>query len=153
MLTLVGRGRSNTEIAEDLFITVAIAKSHLSRLLAKLGARDRVQLVITASDGLDVPTVLLRERVGSDGVEVQFVGPEQSAARVATGAPQGQARLSPLSPVGPQHPLLFFQRGSGRRPTASSGCTSTVCRLPAEMTKPSSRQTMRPRDCAGFGSS
>ncbi|MDQ1020859.1 response regulator [Streptomyces afghaniensis] len=48
VLTLVGRGRSNTEIADDLFITVATAKSHVSRLLTKLGARDRVQLVITA---------------------------------------------------------------------------------------------------------
>ncbi|MFD7288412.1 response regulator [Streptomyces sp. NPDC059863] len=48
VLTLVGRGRSNSEIAEDLFITVATAKSHVSRLLTKLGARDRVQLVITA---------------------------------------------------------------------------------------------------------
>ncbi|MEV7559617.1 response regulator transcription factor [Streptomyces sp. NPDC089795] len=48
VLSLVGRGRSNTEIAEDLFITVATAKSHVSRLLTKLGARDRVQLVITA---------------------------------------------------------------------------------------------------------
>ncbi|WP_182900923.1 response regulator transcription factor [Microbispora sp. H10830] len=48
VLTLIGRGRSNTEIAEDLFITVATAKSHVSRLLTKLGARDRVQLVISA---------------------------------------------------------------------------------------------------------
>ncbi|MFB7512952.1 response regulator [Streptomyces sp. NPDC056144] len=48
VLTLVGRGRSNTEIAADLFITVATAKSHVSRLLTKLDARDRVQLVITA---------------------------------------------------------------------------------------------------------
>ncbi len=45
---LGGRGRSNSEIAEDLFITVATAKSHVSRLFTKLGARDRVQLVITA---------------------------------------------------------------------------------------------------------
>ncbi|MFJ5637180.1 response regulator [Streptomyces goshikiensis] len=56
VLTLVGRGRSNTEIAEDLFITVATAKSHVSRLLTKLGARDRVQLVITAYEaGLVTP--------------------------------------------------------------------------------------------------
>ncbi|MFF4756887.1 response regulator [Streptomyces sp. NPDC002514] len=48
VLTLVGRGRSNSEIAEDLFITVATAKSHISRLFTKLGVRDRVQLVITA---------------------------------------------------------------------------------------------------------
>ncbi|MFF7728462.1 response regulator [Streptomyces sp. NPDC008001] len=56
VLTLVGRGRSNTEIAEELFITVATAKSHVSRLLTKLGARDRVQLVITAYEmGLVAP--------------------------------------------------------------------------------------------------
>jgi DNA-binding NarL/FixJ family response regulator len=48
VLTLVGRGRSNSEIADDLFITVATAKSHVARLFSKLGARDRVQLVITA---------------------------------------------------------------------------------------------------------
>jgi DNA-binding NarL/FixJ family response regulator len=48
VLTLVGRGRSNSEIAEELFITVATAKSHMSRLFTKLGARDRVHLVITA---------------------------------------------------------------------------------------------------------
>ncbi|MFF4284455.1 response regulator [Streptomyces sp. NPDC001633] len=56
VLTLVGRGRSNTEIAEDLFITVATAKSHVSRLLTKLNARDRVQLVIIAYElGLVTP--------------------------------------------------------------------------------------------------
>ncbi|WP_371482463.1 response regulator [Kitasatospora sp. NBC_00315] len=56
VLTLVGRGRSNTEIAEDLFISVATAKSHVARLFSKLGARDRVQLVITAYEmGLVTP--------------------------------------------------------------------------------------------------
>ncbi|WP_030156824.1 response regulator [Streptomyces sp. NRRL S-244] len=48
VLTLVGRGRSNGEIAQDLFITVATTKSHVARLLTKLDARDRVQLVIKA---------------------------------------------------------------------------------------------------------
>ncbi|MFK4071333.1 response regulator [Streptomyces sp. NPDC029674] len=48
VLTLVGRGLSNTEIAAELCLSVATAKTYLTRLLAKLGARDRVQLVIIA---------------------------------------------------------------------------------------------------------
>ncbi|MEU0400666.1 response regulator transcription factor [Streptomyces sp. NPDC006197] len=48
VLTLVGRGLSNTEIAEALHISIATAKTYVTRLLAKLAARDRVQLVIIA---------------------------------------------------------------------------------------------------------
>jgi DNA-binding NarL/FixJ family response regulator len=48
VLRLVGLGMSNTEIAAAPYITVGTAKTHVARLLAKLGARDRVQLVITA---------------------------------------------------------------------------------------------------------
>ncbi len=56
VLTLVGLGRSNTEIAAELFITMATAKSHVARLFAKLDARDRVQLVIIAYEmGLVAP--------------------------------------------------------------------------------------------------
>ncbi|MFI8932277.1 response regulator [Streptomyces sp. NPDC053474] len=56
VLTLVGGGLSNTEIAERLCISVATAKTYVTRLLAKLGARDRVQLVIIAYEaGLVTP--------------------------------------------------------------------------------------------------
>ena len=48
VLRLVGLGMSNTEIAAALYISVGTAKTHVARLLAKLDARDRVQLVITA---------------------------------------------------------------------------------------------------------
>ncbi|MFE7040050.1 response regulator [Streptomyces atratus] len=48
VLTLVGSGLSNTEVATELSISVATAKTYVTRLLAKLDARDRVQLVITA---------------------------------------------------------------------------------------------------------
>jgi DNA-binding NarL/FixJ family response regulator len=48
VLKLVGLGMSNAEIAAALYITAGTAKTHVARLLAKLGARDRVHLVITA---------------------------------------------------------------------------------------------------------
>jgi DNA-binding NarL/FixJ family response regulator len=48
VLTLVGQGMTNHEVAGHLHISTATAKAHVARLLAKLGARDRVQLVITA---------------------------------------------------------------------------------------------------------
>ncbi|MFE4972679.1 response regulator [Kitasatospora sp. NPDC056651] len=48
ILTLVGRGLSNTEIAEELVLSIATVKTYMTRLLAKLDARDRVQLVILA---------------------------------------------------------------------------------------------------------
>ncbi|MEU5240322.1 response regulator [Streptomyces lydicus] len=48
VLGLVGTGLSNSEIAAHLCISVATAKTYLTRLLSKLDARDRVQLVIIA---------------------------------------------------------------------------------------------------------
>lgn len=56
VLTLVGRGLSNAEIAGELTISVATAKAHLARLFTKLDARDRVHLVILAYElGLVAP--------------------------------------------------------------------------------------------------
>jgi DNA-binding NarL/FixJ family response regulator len=48
VLVLVARGRSNAEIAEELHMSPATAKTHVSRILTKLGARDRAQLVVMA---------------------------------------------------------------------------------------------------------
>ncbi len=56
VLALVGRGASNAEIAEALVVSPLTAKTHVARLFAKLGARDRAQLVVIAYEsGLVVP--------------------------------------------------------------------------------------------------
>ena len=48
VLAAIARGLSNTEIAERLHLSLPTVKTHIGRILAKLGARDRAQLVIAA---------------------------------------------------------------------------------------------------------
>ena len=62
ILALVGRGRSNDEIAVELVISAATVKTHVSHVITKLGVRDRAQLVVFAYEsglvrpGGDLPT-------------------------------------------------------------------------------------------------
>ena len=56
VLTLVGQGLSNAEIAGRLVLSPLTAKTHVARLFMKLAARDRAQLVVLAYEtGLVIP--------------------------------------------------------------------------------------------------
>ena len=63
VLDAIARGRSNPEIAADLFLSEATVKTHVGHLLAKTGRRDRVALVILAyGSGLTTRRPDLAER-------------------------------------------------------------------------------------------
>lgn len=48
VLTAIGQGRTNAEIAVEMYLSPATARTYVSRILAKLGARDRTELAIMA---------------------------------------------------------------------------------------------------------
>ncbi|MCW2529772.1 MAG: LuxR family transcriptional regulator [Pseudonocardiales bacterium] len=62
VFALMGRGRTNTEIARALYLSETTVKTHVVRVLAKLGLRDRVQAVVRAYE-----TGLIRPGIETDG--------------------------------------------------------------------------------------
>ncbi len=48
VLALVAKGLSNAEIGSQLYVSPATVKTHVARILTKLGARDRAQLIVIA---------------------------------------------------------------------------------------------------------
>ena len=55
VLVTVARGRTNAEIADELFISLSTVKTHLASLMTKLGARNRVEIAMWAYETGRVP--------------------------------------------------------------------------------------------------
>jgi DNA-binding NarL/FixJ family response regulator len=64
VLQAIGRGLTNAEIAETLFISEVTVKSHIGRIFAKLGVRDRAAAIVYAFDH-DIVTPVRRDRGGA----------------------------------------------------------------------------------------
>jgi DNA-binding NarL/FixJ family response regulator len=89
VVALVACGLSNEEIAEQLVVTRATAKTHVSRALCKLHARDRAQLVVLAYEaGLVRP-----------GRPVPAAAEPPAVARFGRYAPRGRVRRAGLRPL------------------------------------------------------
>jgi DNA-binding NarL/FixJ family response regulator len=88
ILRLIAAGWTNNEIAEHLFISPLTCKSHVSHILTKLDARDRIQLVVIAYEsGLVVP---------GRGSSLPHV-PRQGDRRVQSAGPPGHADAVPFT--------------------------------------------------------
>jgi DNA-binding NarL/FixJ family response regulator len=94
VVALVASGLSNEEIAERLVVTRATAKTHVSRALCKLHARDRAQLVVLAYEA-----GLVRPGRAITAVPDTAVAPPAPVARFGRYGPRGRVRRAALLPV------------------------------------------------------
>jgi hypothetical protein len=84
VLALVARGLSNIQVAEQLVISPATAKTHVCRAMAKLGARTRAQLVVLAYEtGLVRPGYVVHPQA-TDRWQWPNEGPDRPRAAVGS---------------------------------------------------------------------
>ena len=100
MLQLIGRGRSNSEIAAELFLSETTVKTHVTRIFTKLRLRDRAQAVVLAYE-----TGLCHA---------------SSIAQRAPAPPARDQRRTPSAPPRPAGSLCVRQPAAARRRKAAA---------------------------------
>lgn len=109
VLVPVARGRTNNEIAGELYITPSTVKAHLASLMRKLGARNRVEVAMwahgpAASDAAQAPAAVFRKphnvarrRVPLGGTLRGLTGCERTSSRLRDGTTSYRASLATVS--------------------------------------------------------
>jgi DNA-binding NarL/FixJ family response regulator len=126
VLTLIAHGLSNTQIAEKLVMSVPTAKTHVSRILAKLGARDRAQLVVMAYQSGLVRALSRPQRPTSRSCNLRCTPPARITPRQARDCirradDSGQRHRNHCAParratVRSGRPVVIFSPGDQMRP-------------------------------------
>jgi len=106
VLARVAAGMSNDQIAAALFMSPLTAKTHVNRMMAKLGARDRAQLVVIAYEtGLVRPGLSLRQHPSPNHRRRNVLG---DPCGIAGGDQAGTESSRPVSPSTPASPTILL---------------------------------------------